>query len=78
MKRTTVTRIETLGQMLAYRLREWDVGVREAAKEIGVSPATVSRAARDKPVQMNHIIPIATWCKLTPRDLWGLLEAKKP
>lgn len=61
-------------QILATRLREKgaDQGVRAVAKEIGISPATLSRVQRGYLPDLETFRKICDWLKLDPSEVLGL------
>ena len=67
-------RIDTLGEFLFFTMTERRVQGRKVAKEIGTSPATISRIINGFGFEIKLIVPIAKWCGLNPQQLWELLE----
>ena len=65
--------ITELGEYLYYVMNRDKVGVREVAKEIGSSAATVSRICRGEDFNIRLIKPISEYLKLTPEKLYELL-----
>ena len=52
-------------------------GVREVAKEIGISPATLSRVERGYVPDLGTFAKICTWMKIDPAHVLGIETAKK-
>ena len=50
-----------VARMLKSKRKFRRQGVREAAKEIGVSPATVSRTERGLPSSADNLVRICAW-----------------
>ena len=80
VEKTIKFEINNLNELLAFTLKERGCGVRDAAKAIGMSSATVSRIVNGGGFEAKWILPIAEWCGLTMIEdawqLWQLLEAK--
>lgn len=62
-----------LGKTL--RERRGDLGIREVAAKIGVSPATLSRVERGKLPDLATFKKICDWLELDPAEI---LQTKKP
>lgn len=58
-----------LGQML--RKKRGPRGVREVAKEIGISPATLSRVERGNQPDLTTFPKICRWLEVDPAELLG-------
>lgn len=70
------TSFKTLGEVFRYQIAMSRLNAKEVAEEIGISPSTISRIINGKVFWPRCIIPIARWCRLTPQELWILLEAE--
>lgn len=69
--------LETLGLKVAEQRGRR--GVREAAKEIGISAATVSRVERGKLPDLHNFGKICRWLGVDPGEVLGFNEtAKRP
>lgn len=68
--------IYTLADALRAGLYERRVSMREAARDIGMSTATLSRIVQGKGFEMKWVISIAKWLHLTPQQLWDLLNTE--
>jgi len=66
--------IATLGEYLNYKMQEKRLSYRDVAPELKMNTATLSRIVNGKGFGLRWVIPIAKWCKLTPTQLWELLE----
>lgn len=81
MEKIVTVQIHNLGELLAFTMKERGLGVREVAKALEISAATVSRITRGGNFQAKAIIPIAQWCALNKyedaEELWDLLEPKE-
>lgn len=62
--------LETLGRRLAEKRGE--VGVRAAAREIGVSPATLSRVERGYLPDLETFSKICKWLQVDPGQVLGV------
>jgi transcriptional regulator with XRE-family HTH domain len=65
-----IVNIQKLGSMLIEKRGER--GIREVAKEIGVSPATLSRVERGLLPDLETFSKICDWLKIEPSDVLGL------
>lgn len=61
--------LQRIGPLL--RAQRGDRGVREVAKEIGISPATLSRVERGKVPDLDTFGRICRWMKIDPGDVLG-------
>ena len=59
-----------IGTML--RKRRGTRGVREVAKEIGISPATYSRTERGNQPDLNTFTNVCKWLGVDPKELLGM------
>jgi len=66
--------INSLGDLLFATMNERRKGIREVARAVGMSPATVSRITSGAGFELKWIIPIAKWCGINAQQLWELLE----
>lgn len=64
--------LETLGRRIAEKRGE--IGVRAAAKEIGVSPATLSRVERGNLPDLETFKKICKWLEVDPGQVLGLKD----
>jgi len=71
MARITLRR---LGQEL--RSRRADRGIREVAKEVGVSAATLSRVERGKLPDLETFAKVCEWLEIDPGDVLGIAVRK--
>ena len=71
-----VLNVNNIGQYLKLKMAEKNMGVREVAKEIGTSSATISRITAGKMFDIRLIRPIAMWCDISPEELFNLLPDK--
>ena len=62
--------LETIGRRLAER--RGDLGVRAVAKDIGVSPATLSRVERGHLPDLGTFGKICRWLKVDPGQVLGI------
>lgn len=69
---TTVTP-EKLGQLILRK--RGSMGVRAAAQEIGISPATLSRIERGHIADIQTMNKIFGWLGMDPRDYFGFKGA---
>jgi transcriptional regulator with XRE-family HTH domain len=53
------------------RERREDRGIREVAKEIGISPATLSRIEHGKVPDLETFRKVCRWLKIDPADVLG-------
>jgi plasmid maintenance system antidote protein VapI len=68
---------KTVGELVRLMLFAMDQGVREAGKELGCSPATVSRITReDYDISSRLLGRIRRWANVTADDMLSLVEAK--
>ena len=67
--------LETLGLRVAEK-RE-DRGVREVAKEIGISPATLSRVERGNLPDLETFGKICRWLGVDPGEVLGFTDMPK-
>lgn len=63
MKKELPTRKELAGAMFGKRT-QLNIGVRQAAKSLGVSPATYSRMENGKPMTLENYIKAINWTAL--------------
>jgi transcriptional regulator with XRE-family HTH domain len=52
----------TLAKQLKTKRQTLNIGVRESAKQIGVSPATYSRMENAKPMTLDTYLKAKKWC----------------
>lgn len=78
MKETVKKNIEIFGRKVAKA--RGSRGVREVSKEIGVSPATLSRVERGFMPDLETFGRICRWLKVDPAQILGVQEvvAKRP
>jgi transcriptional regulator with XRE-family HTH domain len=78
MKETVKQKIEIVGRRIVAE--RGAKGVREAAREIGVSPATLSRVERGFMPDLETFGKICRWLKVDPAEILGFREAapKRP
>jgi transcriptional regulator with XRE-family HTH domain len=50
-----------LGEVIRRWRRNSDIGLREAAREIGVSHGTLSRIERDEEMDAKTLVKLLTW-----------------
>ena len=78
MEKTITVQINSLGELLAFTMKERKLGVRDVAQALDISAATVSRISRGGGFQSKLIIPLAKWCGFNEyedaEELWHLLE----
>jgi transcriptional regulator with XRE-family HTH domain len=55
--------------------RRGERGLREAAAEIGISPATLSRVERGKLPDIETFSKLCTWLKVDPSEILGVQRA---
>jgi len=65
------SKLEMLGRLANERREEMGVGVRVAAKEIGISHATLSRIERGNVPDIETFSKLCDWLKLDPSDFLG-------
>ena len=58
--------------------RRGERGLREAAAEIGISPATLSRVERGKLPDIETFSKLCTWLKVDPSEILGVQRAGPP
>ena len=78
MKETVKQKIEIFGRRIVTE--RGAKGVREAAREIGVSPATLSRVERGFMPDLETFGKICRWLKVDPAEILGFNEvvSKRP
>jgi transcriptional regulator with XRE-family HTH domain len=64
--------LETLGRRLAEKRGE--VGIRAAAREVGVSPATLSRVERGYLPDLETFSKICKWLQVDPGQVLGVTK----
>lgn len=76
--RTMMLKLDAFGK--AVRKARGDMGVRSAAKEVGVSHATFSRVENGKEPDLETFARICRWLRRDPRYFLGLgrIEPVKP
>jgi transcriptional regulator with XRE-family HTH domain len=72
----TSSRLEQLSRQL--REKRGDRGVREAAQEIGISPATLSRVERGHLPDLETFGKICRWLKTDPAAILGVASPDAP
>ena len=72
MSRTT---LQNLGSIV--RERRGGSGLREAAREIGTSPATLSRIEAGKLPDLTTFGKLCRWLEIDPSELLGVQKAKE-
>jgi DNA-binding Xre family transcriptional regulator len=50
-----------IGELISLYLRVNDIGVRDLAKELGISPATVSRITKGEQVDQKTLLKLIHW-----------------
>lgn len=65
--------LETIGRRLAER--RGDLGIRAAAKDIGISPATLSRVERGHLPDLETFRKICRWLEVDPGQVLGVTPA---
>ena len=68
--------LQTLGRKLADK--RGAVGIRETAKSIGVSPATLSRVERGHMPDLETFGKICRWLNVDPGDVLGTAPTGQP
>lgn len=68
--------LETLGRLAAQK--RGVVGVRAAAKEIGISPATLSRVERGFLPDLETFRKICQWLDINSDEVLGLSSPRRP
>jgi transcriptional regulator with XRE-family HTH domain len=68
--------LETLGRVAAEK--RGDVGVRAAAKEIGISPATLSRVERGYLPDLDTFGKICKWLNVDAGQVLGVTPTPLP
>ena len=61
--------MNTLAITLQDKLNRLSVSIREAGRQIGVSATTVSRVLNGESVDMETLILICRWLKVSPSDI---------
>jgi len=72
----TANRIEQLGRQL--REKRGERGVRAIAKEIGISPATLSRIERGHLPDLETFGKVCRWLGIDPGELLGISGPATP
>lgn len=67
--------LDTLGQLIVERRGE--TGVRAAAREIGISPATLSRVENGYLPDLQNFLLICRWLAIDPNRILGFAPAGK-
>jgi transcriptional regulator with XRE-family HTH domain len=70
LKQTPDPRLQALGRQLIEKRAA--MGIRAAAAEIGVSPATLSRVERGYLPDLTTFAKICTWLKVDPAEVLGV------
>lgn len=68
------TEVNSIGELLYFHMMDRRKGVREAGRELGISPATISRITQGKGFEIKWLLPIARWCGIDAQQMWDLLE----
>jgi transcriptional regulator with XRE-family HTH domain len=68
--------LQTLGRMLVEK--RGTRGVRETAKEIGISPATLSRVERGYLPDLDTFGKVCDWLKIDPGQVLGVKAVAAP
>lgn len=68
--------LETLGQLIVEK--RGGNGVRAAAREIGISPATLSRVENGHLPDLENFRLICKWLDVEPNRILGFASAKRP
>lgn len=68
--------LETLGQLIAEKRGE--TGVRAAAREIGISPATLSRVENGHLPDLENFRRICKWLGIDPNRILGFSSSQDP
>jgi len=64
--------LNTLGKLI--ELNRGDQGIRAAAKEIGISPATLSRIENGKLPDLHNFQLICSWLRIDPNQILGFQQ----
>ena len=65
--------LSNIGQLL--RERRGNGGIREVAREIGISPATLSRVENGKLPDLETFSKVCRWLKIDPGEVLGVKSA---
>jgi transcriptional regulator with XRE-family HTH domain len=65
--------LSNIGQLL--RERRGNGGIREVAREIGISPATLSRVENGKLPDLETFSKVCRWLKIDPGEVLGVKGA---
>lgn len=68
--------IEELGRLILAR--RGALGIRAAAAEVGVGPATLSRIENGQMPDLQTFVRVCRWLELDPADFLGLRFAAQP
>jgi transcriptional regulator with XRE-family HTH domain len=68
--------LETLGQLIVEKRGR--TGVRAAAREIGISPATLSRVENGHLPDLENFRLICKWLDVEPNRILGFSSSKRP
>lgn len=74
--RAATPSLETLGQLIVEKRGQ--TGVRAAAREIGISPATLSRVENGHLPDLENFRLICKWLDVEPNRILGFDSAKRP
>ncbi|KKM01989.1 hypothetical protein LCGC14_1789000 [marine sediment metagenome] len=66
--------VNTFGELLSTTMHRRGATTRSVSKELGMSPATVSRICSGKGFDVKWIVSIAIWCGINPAQSWALLR----
>lgn len=68
--------LETLGQLIVEKRDRMGVGIRAAARETGVSPATLSRVENGHLPDLENFRLICRWLEVDPNQILGFASSK--
>lgn len=59
------------------RIIERNIGLREAALEIGISAATLSRVECNRSIDLETFAKLCTWLEKTPNDFFEIIGKRQ-
>ena len=74
---TVTFEANTLGETFAMTIKRNDDSLRDVVRKTGIGVSTLSRIQNGYAYRLECIIPLAEYCKLTPYQLWNLLDAER-